>query len=149
MSSFSWDEDEQRVVSTEDSDDGSDSPSTDEPTQSLAVWETVDEDEVEKAQAAHTFDLSTLFKLAPRNENGSGSGYDDQISLTSFATGTSKLTMNIGSFQDPIFEANEEIVVGDDDTSMLPPPVARIPVSSPGAASSMSAINSDFFQSLP
>ena len=57
--------------------------------------------------------------------------------------------MNIESFQDPIFQENEEVVVEDDDTAMLPPPVARIPASSPGAASSMSALTSDSLQSIP
>ena len=88
------------------------------------MWETVDDDEVDKAQTAHTFDLSTLLIFVPRN--------DDEISLTSFATGTSKLTMNIGSFQDPIFQENEEVVVEDDDTDMLqgfqPPPLEQPPV---------------------
>ena len=149
MFSFFWDEDEQRVVSTEGSDDESDSPSPDEPTKPLAAWETVNEDEVEKSQAAHTFDLSTLFNFSPRNGNCSGSGYDDQISFTAFATGTSKLTVNIGSFQDPILWDNKEVVVDDNDTSMLPPPVARIPASSSGAAFSMSFITSDSLQSLP
>ena len=104
---------------------------------------------MDKTQAAHTFDLSTLFNFSPRNGNDSGSGYDDQISLTSFATGTSKLAMNIKSFEDPIFQENEEVVVEDDDTAMLPPPVARIPASSPGAAFSMSALTSDSLQSIP
>ena len=103
MSSFSWDEDEQRVVSMDCSDDDSDSPSSENTSKPLAAWETVDDNEVDKDQAAHTFDLSTLFNFAPRNGKGSGSGYDDQMLLTTFATGTSKLTMNIGSFQDPIF----------------------------------------------
>ena len=94
----------------EDSDDESGSPSPDEPTKPLASWETVDEDEVKKSQAAHIFDLSTLFNFAPRNGNGAGSGYGDQISFTTFATGTSKLTVNICSFQDPIFQDKEEVV---------------------------------------
>ena len=104
---------------------------------------------MDKTQAAHTFDLSTLFNFAPRNGNGSRLGYDDQISLTSFATGTSKFTMNIGSFQDPIPQENEDVVVEDDDTDLLPPPVARIPASSPEAASGMSALNSDSLQNIP
>ena len=93
--------------------------------------------------------MSTLFNFEPKDENGSSSGYDDQMSLATFATGTPKLTMNIGSFQDPIFQDNEEVVVEDDDTDMLPPPVKQIPVSSPGAASSMSALTSDSLQSMP
>ena len=149
MSSFSWDEGEQRVVSTDGSDDESESPSNVAPAVSLVAWETVDDDESEKNQEDHTFDLSALFNFAPRNGNGSGSGYDDQVSLTTFATDTSKLTMNIGPFQDPIFQANEEVVVDDDDASMLPPPVERIPASSPGAASNMSAITPNSFHSLP
>ena len=104
---------------------------------------------MDKAQAAHTFDLSTLFNFPPRNGNGSGSGYNDQMSLVTFVTGTSKLTVNIGSFPDPTFQENEEVVVEDDDTDMLPPPVARIPAFSPGAASSMSALTSDSLQSFP
>ena len=106
MSSFSWDEDEQRVVSMDGSGDDSNSPPSENTSKPLAAWETMDDDEVDKAQAAHTFNLSTLFHFAPRNGNGSGSGYDSQISLTSFATGTPKLTMNIESFQDPIFQEN-------------------------------------------
>ena len=88
MSPVSWDEDEQQVVSMEGSDDDSDSPSSENSSKPLAAWETVDDNEVDKAQAAHTFNLSTLFHFAPRNGNGSGSGYYDQYSLTSFATGT-------------------------------------------------------------
>ena len=149
MSSFSWDENAQRVVSMDGSKNDSDSPSSENTSKPLAAWETVDDDEADKSQAAHTIDLSTLFNFAPRNGNSSGSGYDDQILLTSFATGTSKLTMNIGSFQDPIFQENEDDVVEDDDTAMILPPVARIPASSPGAASSMSALTSDPLQSIP
>ena len=122
MSSFSWDEDAQKVVSMDGSEDDSDFPSPENNSKPLAAWETVDDNEVNKSQAAHTFDLSILYNFAPRNGNGSRSGYDDQISLTSFATGISKLTMNIGSFQDPIFQYNEEDIVEDDDTEMLPPP---------------------------
>ena len=77
MSSFYWDEDEQRVVSMEGSDDDSDPPSSENSSKPLAAWETVNDDEVDKAQAAHTFDLSTLFNFTPRDGNGSGSGYDD------------------------------------------------------------------------
>ena len=149
MSSFSWDEDGQRVVSMEGYDDDSDPPSSCTTSKPLSAWETVDNDEVDKAQAAHTFDLSTLFNFVPRDGKGSGSGYDDQMSLATFATGTSKLTMNIDSFQEPTFQDNEEIVIEYDDTDMLPPPVKRIPVSSLGAASSISALNSDFLQSIP
>ena len=61
MSSFSWDEDAQRVVSTDGSDDDSDSPPSDNTSKPLEAWETVDE--VDKAQAAHIFDLSTLFNF--------------------------------------------------------------------------------------
>ena len=84
-----------------------------------------------------------------RMETVQGQATIDQISLTSFATSTSKLTVNIGSFQDPIFQNNKEVVVDDNDTAMLPPPVARIPASSPGAAFSISAITSDSLQGLP
>ena len=103
MSSFSWDENEHRVVSTDGSDDESESPSNEAPAVTLAAWETLDDDEIEKNQEDHTFALSTLFNFVLRNRNDSGSGYDDQVSLTSFATGTSKLIVNIGSFHDSIF----------------------------------------------
>ena len=62
------------------SEDDSDSPSSENTSKPLAAWETADNDEVDKAQAANTFDLSTLFNFSPRKGNGSGSGYDDQIS---------------------------------------------------------------------
>ena len=88
MSSFSWDEDAQRVVFIDGSDDDSDSPSPENTSKPLAAWETVDDDEADKAQAAHTFGISSLFNFAPMNGNGSGSGYDDQISLTYFKIGT-------------------------------------------------------------
>ena len=109
----------------------------------------MDDDKVDKAKAAHTFDLSTLFNFVLRNGNGSGSGHDDQMSLTTFATGTSKLTINIRSFQDPIFQNNKEVVVEDDDIDMLPPLVKRILVSFPEAAYSMSAFTSDSLHSIP
>ena len=102
MSSFSWDEDAQRVVSMDGSNDDSDSPPSENTSKPLVAWKTVDDDKVDKAQAVHTFDLSILFNFAPRNGSGSGSDYDDQISLATFATSTSKLTMNIGSFQESI-----------------------------------------------
>ena len=76
MSSFSWDEDAQRVVSMDDSDDDSDSPSSEITSKPLEAWKSVDNDEVDKAQTAYTSDLSTLFNFAPRNGNGPGSGYD-------------------------------------------------------------------------
>ena len=96
MSSYIWGEDEQKVVFMECSDVDSDSPSINPKPDPLAAWETLDEDDIEKDQADHTFNLSTLFNFAPRNGNGLGSGYDDQASLDTFATGISQLsTTNI------------------------------------------------------
>ena len=60
-----------------DSDDESDSPLTAQSLAPLAAWETVDEDDIEKDQADHKFDLSILFNFASRGRIGSGSGIDD------------------------------------------------------------------------
>ena len=68
MSSFSWDEDAQRVVSTDDSNDDSDSPPSENTSKPLAACETVDDDEVDKTQTVHTFDLSTLFNFPQGKE---------------------------------------------------------------------------------
>ena len=149
MSFFIWDEDEQRVVFTQCSDNESDSPSIPPPNALLAAWETVDDDGIEKNQTDHKFDLSTLLNFAPRDEKGFGSGYDDHASLSTFATGTSQLTKNIGTFTDHIFQAKEEAVVDDEDTDVVIPPVDNIPSSPTGAASSMSAITLDSLTSPP
>ena len=106
----------------------------------------MDEDEIEKDQADHKFDLSTLFNFAPRNGNGSGLGYDDQASLDTFAMGASQLTSNIGTFASPNFQDNKEVVVEDDDTDAEMPLVNVILNSSTSAASRISAITAD---SLP
>ena len=72
MSSYIWDEDEQRVVFIECSEDDSDSPSITPKNTPLAAWKTVDVDDVRKDQADHKFDLSTHFNFAPRGVEGSG-----------------------------------------------------------------------------
>ena len=95
MSAYIWDEDDLRVVNVAESDDESDSPLPGQTRAPLAAWETVDEDDIEKDQADHKFDLPTLFNLSPRDGKGAGSGFDDTGSLTTFATGTSHLTQNI------------------------------------------------------
>ena len=143
MSSNLWNEDEQRVVSMECSDADSDFPSITPKTDPLAAWETVDEDGIEKDQVNHKFDLSNLFNFALKNGNGSGSGYDDQASLDIFATGTSQLTTNIGTFNAPIFQDKEAVVVDDDNTDVVMQPIGTILNSPTGAVSTMSTITSD------
>ena len=89
MSAYTWDEDEQRVVSIASSDNDSDSPIPAQSPAPLAALETVDDDNIEKDHADHKFDLSILFNFAPRDRKGSGSGFDDADFLNIFATGTS------------------------------------------------------------
>ena len=93
MLAYTWDEDDLRVVTLADSDDGSDSPRTAQSLAPLAAWETVDEEDIEKDQADNKFDLSTLFNLAPRDGKGADSDFNDAGSLNTFATGTSQPRM--------------------------------------------------------
>ena len=108
MSAYTWDEDEQRVVATAFSDNESNSPLLPQSPAPLAAWEIVDDDDIEKTQADHKFDLSILLNFAPRDGKGSGSGFDDAGSLYTFATGISQLTAKIGTFTDPNFQITED-----------------------------------------
>ena len=122
MSAYTWDEDEQRVVTTAFLGNDSDSPITAQSPDPLAAWEIVDDDGIEKDQADHKFDLSILFNFAPRDGKGSGSGFDDAGSLKTFATGTSQLTAKIGIFNDPNFQIIEDETV---EFTELEPPVEK------------------------
>ena len=84
-------------------DNNNDSPITAQSTACLAAWETVDEEDIEKYQADHKFDLSTLFNFAPRDRKDSGSGFDDAGSLNTFANGFSQPTKTIGTSTDSNF----------------------------------------------
>ena len=140
MSTYTWDEDEQRVMTTAFSDNESDSPITAQSPAPLAAWEIVDDDGIEKDQADHKFDLSILFNFAPRDGKGSGSGFDDAGSRNTFATGTSQLTEKIGTFNDPNFEITEDETV---DFTEPEPPVESVPNSTTGVASNVSEISSE------
>ena len=137
MAAHRWDEDELQVVPVDDSDDDSDSPLATQPSAPLAAWETVDEQDIDTEQADHKFDLPTLFNLAPRDGKGSGSGYDDTGSLTTFATGCSQLTKHLGTFENPNFEAFDAV-----DESSADRPLTSTHKSTTGANSNVSDITS-------
>ena len=125
------------MVTAAFSDNDSDSPMTAQARAPLAAWKIDDDDNIEKDQTDHKFDLSILFNFAPRDGKGYGSGFDDDCSLNIFATGTSQLTAKIGTFNEPNFQITEEEVVDSAE-----PPAESVPNSTTGVASNVSEITS-------
>jgi len=100
MTNYKWHKDEHRVVCIVEDDINSPvQPLTNAP---YAAWENVDDADVAMDQTELNIDLTTFFDFRPRNGHGTGSGYDDNASLNTMATGTSQLTTVLGSFTDPI-----------------------------------------------
>jgi len=116
MTNYTWHREENRVVST--ADDDIDSLVQPLNNASFAAWENVDDADVEMDQTELNIDLTKLFDFRPRNGHGSGSGFDDNSSLQTMATGTSQLTTVLGSFTDPIMLAeaadDDNLEIGDD-----------------------------------
>ena len=106
MTNYTWHADEHKVVCTKDDDSNSPvQPITNAP---FAAWENVDDADVEMDQKKLDIDLTILFDFRPRNGHGTGSGFDDNSSLKTMATGTSQLTTVLGSFIDPILLAEAD-----------------------------------------
>mmetsp|Transcript_13207 Transcript_13207/g.27689 ORF Transcript_13207/g.27689 Transcript_13207/m.27689 type:complete len:91 (-) Transcript_13207:8-280(-) len=90
MSNYTWHGDEHKVVCTKDNE--SDSPVQPLTNAPFEAWENVDDADVEINQAKLEIDLTTLFDFRPRDDHGTGSGFDDNSSLKTVSSiGSDKL----------------------------------------------------------
>ena len=133
------------MVST--TDDDPDSPVQPLNNAPFAAWENVDDADVEIDQIELNIDLTKLFEFRPRNGHGTGSGFDDNCSLQTMATGTTQLTTILGSFTDPVMleEADD-----DDQSSKAGSQDVVLPVDAIMTSSaSISELTHDALQPVP